>query len=131
MVGQLLVDLAIHCLSPSLYHSCAPRSDFSGVFIDSIDINDCRSVLMDPTTLKEEGNRAFVAKDYNTALLKYDEALRAMDVINPSDAIRELQAVIHTNKSACNASLKKSVSFLRWLGHEIPVLMTLKVSRGC
>lgn len=62
-------------------------------------------------TLKEEGNRAFVAKDYDTALLKYDEALRSMGMVNLSDADRKLQAVIHTNKSACNASLKKSVPF--------------------
>lgn len=37
-------------------------------------------------TLKEEGNRAFVAKDYDTALLKYDEALQSMGIINLSDA---------------------------------------------
>lgn len=73
------------------------------------------SVSMDSVasaaTLKEEGNRAFVAKDYDTALLKYDEALRSMGIINLSNADQKLQAVIHTNKSACNASLKKSVLF--------------------
>lgn len=73
------------------------------------------SVSMDSATsaatLKEEGNRAFVGKDYDTALLKYDEALRSMGMINLSDGDRKLQAVMHTNKSACNASLKKSVLF--------------------